>query len=56
MLTPAYSEPMRVRIVDGEIVVLGPDGIAVSITVECAEESGRRLIAAAEQLRKMQAI
>jgi hypothetical protein len=53
-MTPqAYAEPMRILIVDGDIVVLGPDGVGVSITPECAEESGRRLIAAAEQARRV---
>lgn len=47
-LRPAFKEPMTVMVVDGEIVVLGPDAVAVSITPEAAEESGRRLMAAAE--------
>lgn len=47
-MRPAFKEPMTVMVVDGEIVVLGPDAVAVSITPEAAEESGRRLIAAAD--------
>lgn len=39
----AFSDPMVVRLVEGEIVVLGPDGVAVSLTVEAARESSRRL-------------
>lgn len=47
-LRPAFKEPMTVMVVDGEIVVLGPDAVAVSITPEAAKESGQRLIAAAD--------
>jgi hypothetical protein len=42
---------MTVRSVDGEVVILGPDGIAVSLTVEAAEESARRLQHAAAEAR-----
>jgi len=46
-----YAEPMRVQMVEGEVVVLGPDGVAVSLTPEAAEESARRLIDAAREAR-----
>jgi hypothetical protein len=49
---PAFEEPMTVQVVDGEIVVLGPDAVGVSITPDAAEESARRLIAAAQALRR----
>lgn len=45
---------MTVMIVDGEIVVLGPDAVAVSITPDAAEESARRLLEAVETLGRMQ--
>lgn len=47
-----YSEPMTVHAVEGEVVVLGPDGVAVSLTPEAAEESANRLNAAAGEARK----
>jgi hypothetical protein len=34
---------MNVMLVDGEVVVLGPDGVAVALTPAAAEESARRL-------------
>jgi hypothetical protein len=43
-----FSEPMTVQVIEGEIVVLGPDGVAVSMTVEAAAESARRLSQAVE--------
>lgn len=33
----------------GLVLLDGPDGVAVAMTPEAAEETGRRLIAAAEQ-------
>jgi hypothetical protein len=52
ILRPAFDEPMTVRIVDREIVVLGPDAVGVSMTPQAAAESGRRLLAAAEAARQ----
>lgn len=46
-----YDDPSDVSTEDGEVIVEGPDGIAVSLTPEAAEETGRRLIRAAEQAR-----
>lgn len=36
---------------EGAVVILGPDGLAAALTPEAAEESGRRLIAAAADAR-----
>ena len=47
-----YSDPMTVHAVEGEVVVLGPDGVAVSLTPDCAEESAKRLMAAANEARR----
>lgn len=47
-----YSEPMTVHAVEGEVVVLGPDGVAVSLTPEAAEESAHRLNTAASEARR----
>lgn len=42
---------MRVEVIDGEVVILGPDGMAASLTPDSAEESGKRLLAAAHKAR-----
>ncbi len=42
-----YDTPMTVQIVDGEVVVLGPDGFAAALTPDAARLSGERLIEAA---------
>jgi hypothetical protein len=42
---------MEVQVVEGEVVVLGPDGVGLSLTPAAAEESGRRLIRAAQAAR-----
>lgn len=47
----AYSEPMTVRVVDHDVVIIGPDSIGVSLTPEAAEESARRLLEAAGRAR-----
>lgn len=48
----AFEKAMDVHVVDGEVVVLGPDGVAVSLTATAAEESARRLKAGAEEARR----
>jgi hypothetical protein len=52
---PAYMSAldtaMTVEVVDGEVVVMGPDAVSVSLTPSAAEESGRRLVEAAERAR-----
>ncbi len=50
-VSEAYSEPMGVTAVDGEVVVLGPDGVAVSLTPDAADESARRLTRCADEAR-----
>jgi hypothetical protein len=44
---PAFDVSLEVELVDGEIVIMGPDGFCGSFTREAARESGRRLLAAA---------
>jgi hypothetical protein len=46
-----YDEPTKVTPVDGEVTLDGPDGIAVSMTPEAAEETAERLIEAAGRAR-----
>jgi len=43
------DEPLLVEVVEGEVVVLGPDGLNGSLTPRAAEESGRRLLEAARR-------
>jgi hypothetical protein len=38
--------------VDGEVVLRGPNGVAVSMTPEAAEETARRLLKSAEEARR----
>jgi hypothetical protein len=53
-VSAAYAEPMTVRCIEGEVVILGPDAVAVSLTPAAAEESARRLEAAAVEARRHQ--
>lgn len=48
----AYAEPLRVVASEGAVVVLGPDGLSGALTPEAAEESARRLLAAAREARR----
>ena len=50
-MSEAYSEAMTVRVIEGEVVILGPDGLSAALTPEAAEESARRLKAAAREAR-----
>lgn len=50
-LDKPHDEPMRVQAIDGEVVVLGPDAVGLSMTPDAAEESARRLAAAAREAR-----
>lgn len=47
----AHVDAMLTTAIDGEVVVLGPGRISEAMTPDAAEESGRRLIAAAEVAR-----
>ena len=50
-LSEAFSEPLTVQVVENEVVVLGPNGVGLSLTPAAAEETGRRLIQAADEAR-----
>ena len=47
-----YDDPSEVNNDSGEILVSGPDGIAVSLTPRAAAETGRRLISNAEEAER----
>ncbi|RHW18975.1 hypothetical protein D1610_02240 [Sphingomonas gilva] len=38
--------------VDGVVVLDGPDGVAVTLSPDAAEQTGRNLISAAEEARR----
>lgn len=48
----AFDKPTETDAVDGEVVLRGPDGVAVSMTPEAAEETARRLAKSAAQARR----
>lgn len=52
MDSQAHSKPSDVNAEQGEVLVDGPDGLATALTPDAAEETGRRLIASAEEARK----
>jgi hypothetical protein len=52
MTQKAYDDATVTDAVDGEVVLRGPDGIAVSMTPEAAEETARRLLKAAKEARE----
>ncbi len=45
MTAKVHDEPSTVASEDGQVTVDGPDGVAVTLTPEAAEETGHRLIA-----------
>ena len=48
----AHGEPSEVCAEQGEVIVEGPDGVAVTLTPEAAEETARRMIEAAGEARR----
>ncbi len=48
----ASPEPGEVSVESGLVLLDGPNGIAASLTPEAAEETGRRLIDAANAARR----
>jgi hypothetical protein len=50
----SHSEPSDVNAEAGQVLVEGPDGVAVSLTPEAAEETARRMIIAASQARSQE--
>jgi hypothetical protein len=52
MAQHAYDDATVTDAVDGEVVLRGPDGVALSMTPEAAEETARRLLKASEEARR----
>ena len=51
----AHAEPSEVVAEQGLVIVEGPDGVAVTLTPDAAEETGRRMIIAASEARRQEA-
>ena len=47
-----HAHPSSVNAEDGEVLVDGPDGVAVAMTPDAAEETARRLMKAADEARR----
>ena len=48
----AEADPSDVSAEEGEVIVEGPDGVAVTLTPEAAEETARRMMRAATEARR----
>jgi hypothetical protein len=51
----SYAEASMVGAEEGQVLVDGPGSVAVAMTPEAAEETGRRLIEAAALARRQRA-
>ena len=51
----SHSEPSEVNAEQGIVIVEGPDGVAVTLTADAAEETGKRMLRAASEARLQQA-
>lgn len=48
----AHGEPSDVSAEEGDVIVEGPNGVAVTLTPEAAEETARRMMRAASEARR----
>ena len=48
----AHGEPSEVTAEQGDVIVEGPNGVAVTLTPEAAEETARRMMRAASEARR----
>ncbi|HEX8641775.1 MAG TPA: hypothetical protein VF704_11560 [Allosphingosinicella sp.] len=48
----AHGDPSDVMAEEGDVIVEGPNGVAVTLTPEAAEETGRRMLKAATEARR----
>jgi hypothetical protein len=51
----AHAHPSEIAAEEGDVIVEGPDGVAVTLTPDAAEETGRRMLRAAEEARRQRA-
>jgi hypothetical protein len=49
-----HSEPSEVAADQGQVIVEGPNAVAVTLTPDAAEETGRRMISAASEARRQE--
>lgn len=47
-----YASPSDVSAEQGEVILEGPDGVAVTLTPDAAEETARRMLDAAAEARR----
>ncbi|MGZ8283785.1 MAG: hypothetical protein ACXWUN_12665 [Allosphingosinicella sp.] len=47
-----HKLPSEVAAEQGAVIVEGPDGVAVTLTPDAAEETGRRMLRAASEARR----
>ena len=52
MSVEACSSPSEGAAEAGEVIVEGPDGVAVTMTADAAEETARRMLDAASEARR----
>ena len=50
----SHAEPSVVAAEEGKVIVEGPNGVAVTLTPDAAEETGRRMISAASEARRQE--
>ena len=48
----SHGDPSDVMAEQGEVIVEGPNGVAVTLTPDAAEETGRRMMRAATDARR----
>lgn len=48
----AHGDPSEVVAEQGNVIVEGPDGVAVTLTAAAAEETARRMLHAASEARR----
>jgi hypothetical protein len=49
-----HSEPSEVNAEQGQVIVEGPNSVAVTLTPDAAEETARRMIIAASEARRQE--
>lgn len=48
----AHGDPSEVTAEEGDVIVEGPNGVAVTLTPAAAEETARRMMSAASEARR----